>query len=122
MLSWGGVERRGGLVSTPPIEERVVHTEPPQRAALAKWIRRLAVPIILGWLGLIVVLNVSVPQLEEVGKLRAVSMSPKEAPSVIAMMRSGKVFQESDSDSSAMIVLEATSPPSATTRTTSTTR
>ncbi|MEZ0360161.1 RND family transporter [Mycobacterium sp. SA01] len=93
-----------------PIEERVVHTEPPQRAALAKWIRRLAVPIILGWLGLIVVLNVSVPQLEEVGKLRAVSMSPKEAPSVIAMMRSGKVFEESDSDSSAMIVLEGDQP------------
>ncbi len=93
-----------------PIEERVVHDEPPQRAALAKWIRRLAVPIILGWLGLIVVLNVSVPQLEEVGKLRAVSMSPKEAPSVIAMMRSGKVFEESDSDSSAMIVLEGDQP------------
>ncbi|MCV7346287.1 RND family transporter [Mycolicibacterium rhodesiae] len=93
-----------------PIEERVLHDEPPQRAALAKWIRRLAVPIILGWLGLIVVLNVSVPQLEEVGKLRAVSMSPKEAPSVIAMMRSGKVFEESDSDSSAMIVLEGDQP------------
>lgn len=95
-------------MSAPPTEERVVHAEPPQRAALAKWIRRLAVPIILVWVGLIVVLNMSVPQLEEVGKMRAVSMSPKDAPSVIAMMRSGQVFEESDSDSSAMIVLEAT--------------
>ncbi len=93
-----------------PTEERVVHAEPPQRAALAKWIRRLAVPIILVWVGLIVVLNMSVPQLEEVGKMRAVSMSPKDAPSVIAMMRSGQVFEESDSDSSAMIVLEGDQP------------
>jgi RND superfamily putative drug exporter len=93
-----------------PTEERVVYAEPPQRAALAKWIRRLAVPIILVWVGLIVVLNMSVPQLEEVGKMRAVSMSPKEAPSVIAMMRSGQVFEESDSDSSAMIVLEGDQP------------
>ena len=37
-------------------------------------------------------------------------MSPKEAPSVIAMMRVGKVFQEFDSDSSAMIVLEGDQP------------
>ncbi|MBB3751075.1 RND superfamily putative drug exporter [Mycolicibacterium sp. BK634] len=96
-------------MSTPTVE-REVTTEPPQRAALAKWIRRLAVPIILAWIGLIIVLNVVVPQLEEVGKLRAVSMSPKDAPSVIAMMRSGKVFEESDSDSSAMIVLEGDKP------------
>ncbi|GAY17112.1 RND family transporter [Mycobacterium sp. shizuoka-1] len=96
-------------MSTPTVE-RVVPAEQPHRPALAKWIRRLAVPIILGWVALIVVLNVSVPQLEEVGKLRAVSMSPKEAPSVIAMMRSGQVFEESDSDSSAMIVLEGDEP------------
>ncbi|WP_445165873.1 MMPL/RND family transporter [Mycolicibacterium sp. Dal123E01] len=93
-----------------PTQERVIPAEQPQRAALAKWIRRLAVPIILAWVGLIVLLNVSVPQLEDVGKLRAVSMSPKEAPSVIAMMRSGKVFEESDSDSSAMIVIEGDKP------------
>ncbi len=96
-------------MSTPTVE-RVVPAEQPHRPGLARWIRRLAVPIILGWVGLIVVLNVSVPQLEEVGKLRAVSMSPKEAPSVIAMMRSGQVFEESDSDSSAMIVLEGDQP------------
>jgi RND superfamily putative drug exporter len=70
----------------------------------------LAVPVILGWIALIVVLNMAVPQLEDVGKMRAVSMSPKDAPSVMAMMRSGKVFEESDSDSSAMIVLEGDNP------------
>jgi RND superfamily putative drug exporter len=53
---------------------------------------------------------VTVPQLEVVGQMQAVSMSPKEAPSEIAMMRVGKVFKEFDSDSSAMIVLEGDQP------------
>jgi RND superfamily putative drug exporter len=70
----------------------------------------LAVPIILGWIALIALLNLTVPQLEVVGEMRSVSMSPKEAPSVAAMMRIGKVFQEFDSDSSAMIVLEGDKP------------
>ncbi|MDT7764825.1 MAG: putative drug exporter of the superfamily [Mycobacterium sp.] len=77
---------------------------------MARWIRRLAVPIIVGWIGLIAVLNVTVPQLDVVGQMRAVSMSPKEAPSVAAMMRVGKDFKEFDSDSSAMIVLEGDQP------------
>src|SRR4051794_14341169 len=58
----------------------------------------------------IAVLTVTVPQLEVVGQMRSVSMSPKEAPSVAAMMRVGKVFEEFDSDSSAMIVLEGGRP------------
>ena len=70
----------------------------------------MAIPIIVGWIALIAVLNVTVPQLEVVGEMRSVSMSPKDAPSVIAMMRVGKVFEEFDSDSSAMIVLEGDQP------------
>jgi RND superfamily putative drug exporter len=70
----------------------------------------LSVPIIVGWIALIAVLNFTVPQLEVVGEMQAVSMSPKDAPSVAAMMRVGKVFQEFDSDSSAMIVLEGQAP------------
>ena len=62
------------------------------------------------WIGVIAVLNVVVPQLEEVGQMRAVSMSPDDAPSMIAMKRVGKVFEEFDSDSSAMIVLEGEQP------------
>ncbi|HET7742412.1 MAG TPA: MMPL family transporter, partial [Mycobacterium sp.] len=50
--------------------------------------------------------NATVPQLEVVGQMRSVSMSPAEAPSVIAMKRVGTVFEEFKSDSSAMIVLE----------------
>ncbi|MCC9187194.1 hypothetical protein, partial [Mycolicibacterium mageritense] len=58
-------------------------------SGLAKWIRRLALPIIIGWIAIIAVLNVIVPQLEEVGKMRSVSMSPDDAPSMIAMKRVG---------------------------------
>ncbi len=93
------------LVSAPTIDP-VIRAEQPRRIAVARWIRRLAVPIIVGWVALIAVLNVTVPQLDVVGQMRAVSMSPKEAPSVAAMMRVGKDFKEFDSDSSAMIVLE----------------
>jgi RND superfamily putative drug exporter len=89
-----------------PTTEPLAQTEPVRRDFLAKWIRRLALPIIIGWILLIAVLNTSVPQLEVVGQMRAVSMSPKEAPSVIAMQRVGAVFEEFSSDSSAMIVLE----------------
>ena len=88
----------------------VIAAEQPRRTGLARWIRRLAVPIIVGWVALIAVLNVTVPQLEVVGQMRAVSMSPKQAPAVIAMMRAGKDFKEFDSDSSAMIVLEGDQP------------
>jgi RND superfamily putative drug exporter len=96
-------------VSAPTIDP-VIPAEQPRRIGVARWIRRLAVPIVVGWIALIAVLNVTVPQLDVVGQMRAVSMSPKEAPSVAAMMRVGKDFKEFDSDSSAMIVLEGDQP------------
>ncbi|GAT12936.1 MMPL family transporter [Mycolicibacterium novocastrense] len=85
---------------------------PPQdaRGRLAVWIRRLSVPIILGWLAIIAILNITVPQLEVVGQQQSVSMSSEDAPSMIAMKRIGKVFEEFNSDSSAMIVLEGEQP------------
>ena len=52
---------------------------------IPRWIRHLALPIILGWIALTVVLNVTIPQLEVVGQQRTVSQSPQDAPSVIAM-------------------------------------
>ena len=56
----------------------------------------MAVPIIIGWVVLIGVLNSTVPQLEVVGQMRSVSMSPTDAPSYIATKRVGKVFEEYD--------------------------
>lgn len=80
------------------------------RSRLARWVRRLAIPLILGWLAITVVLNVVVPQLDVVGQMRTVSMSPHDAPSMIAMKRVGQVFHEFKSDSSAMVVLEGDQP------------
>ncbi len=91
-----------------PVGEPVA--KPAPHTMIPRWIRRLAVPIILAWVAVTVLLNVIVPQLDEVGRLRAVSMSPKDAPSMIAMMRIGKVFDEFKSDSSAMAVLEGDHP------------
>ncbi|MGB6149891.1 RND family transporter [Mycolicibacter algericus] len=79
----------------------------PERTFIARTIRRLSVPIILGWLALIVLLGATVPSLEQIGKENAVSASPTTAPAMQAMTEMGRVFQESDSDSTAMIVLEA---------------
>ncbi|MGE2737641.1 RND family transporter [Mycolicibacterium vaccae] len=73
---------------------------------IARVFRKLAIPIILAWIAIAAFLNISVPQLEAVGEMRSVSMSPKEAPAVIATERMGEVFEEYESNSSVMIVLE----------------
>jgi len=62
--------------------------------------------IILAWAALTLVVTFAVPSLEQVGREQSVPMSPKDAPSVQGMSRMGEVFGESDSDSTAMIVLE----------------
>ncbi|TXH17855.1 MAG: MMPL family transporter [Mycobacterium sp.] len=77
---------------------------------IPRFLRRFAVLIILAWIGVIAALNTVVPQLEEVGKLRAVSMSPNDAPSMIATKSVGKVFDEYSTSSSVMIVLEGENP------------
>src|SRR6201993_150036 len=85
------------------------HTMPSdtqRRPFIARTIRVLSVPIILGWLALTVVVNVIAPQLEEVGAEHSVPMTAKDAPSTIAMMRIGKDFQQFDSDTTAMVLLE----------------
>lgn len=73
-------------------------------------LRWWSVPIVLAWLLIAVFTNVFVPQLEEVGESHNVGMSSPDAPSLQAMERIGAVFDEFDSDSSAMIVLESDQP------------
>ena len=80
------------------------------RPRIPRFIRAFAIPIILGWIVIIGLLNTVVPQLEAVGKLRSVSMSPNDAPSMIATKRVGAVFQEYNTSSSVMIVLEGDQP------------
>jgi len=97
-----------------PVGEAPADGLPPapeqSRPFVPRMIRTFAVPIILGWIALVVVLNLVVPQLETVGQLRAVSMSPDAAPAMISMKKVGELFEEGDSDSSAMIVLEGQEP------------
>jgi RND superfamily putative drug exporter len=80
------------------------------RRSVPDMIRRFSVLIALFWLALAVITNVFVPQLEKVAESHNVSLSPQDAPSLQASKRIGKVFQEFDSDSAAMIVLEGDQP------------
>jgi RND superfamily putative drug exporter len=77
---------------------------------IPRFIRLFSVPILLGWIALTVFVNVASPQLEKVGEAHAVSLAPTDAPSMLAMQRVGHDFQEFDSNSSAMIVLEGDQP------------
>ena len=73
---------------------------------VAQTIRRLSVPVILAWLAITVMISVAVPSLEQVERERSVSLSPSEAPSFEAADHMVKDFQEANSDTSVMIVLE----------------
>ena len=85
-------------------------TRHPQPPFIARTIRRFSLFIILAWVALILIVTLAVPSLEQVGQEHSVSLSPPDAPSVQAMIRMGKDFKESDSDSFAMIVLEGQQP------------
>lgn len=90
--------------------DATTRTGQPARPSLPRAIRRFAVPITLAWIIVIATLNTVVPQLDAVGKMRAVSMSPNDAPSMIATKHVGKVFHEFDTSSSVMLVLEGDKP------------
>lgn len=77
------------------------------RPRFMRMVRAFAIPIILIWLLLTIAVNVFVPQIEFVARDNAVTMSPQDAPAMIAAKRIGKTFHESDSDSIVMIVLES---------------
>ncbi|WP_197283650.1 MMPL/RND family transporter [Mycobacterium sp. Marseille-P9652] len=77
------------------------------RPAFMRFVHRFAWPIIIAWLLLTVALNVLVPPIESVARSHAVTMSPQDAPAMIAAKRIGAKYHESDSDSIAMIVLES---------------
>jgi putative drug exporter of the RND superfamily len=85
------------------------HVKDP-RPIIPRFIHMFAVPVLLGWVALAVLLNVAMPSLEKVGEKQSVSLSPADAPSMQAMKHIGWVFKESDSDSSAMIVFEGDQP------------
>ena len=84
-----------------------MNTDNDARPGFMRFVRRFAVPILVAWLLVTVALNVLVPPIESVARNHAVTMSPQDAPAMIAAKRIGEKFHESDSDSIAMIVLES---------------
>lgn len=80
------------------------------KPAIPHTIRLFAVPIILAWVFLTVVVNVIVPRLETVSEQHSAPMTPLDAPSMKAMMRLGHNFKEFSSNSTVMIVLEGQQP------------
>ncbi|WP_046301526.1 RND family transporter [Mycobacterium sp. UM_Kg27] len=80
------------------------------RSFLARMVRVFSLPIILFWVLLVIVLGAVIPSLGEVAATRSVPISPTGAPSYAAMLNIGKVFQQYDSDSTAMVVLESDEP------------
>ncbi|MGB9223936.1 RND family transporter, partial [Mycobacterium sp.] len=93
-----------------------IATEKPRRADRGHrpftphMIRWFAVPIILAWVFVTVLVNVIVPTLEKVSEEHSAPMAPLDAPSMKAMMRLGHNFHEFDSNSTVMIVLEGQHP------------
>ncbi|MBX9638474.1 MAG: MMPL family transporter [Mycobacteriaceae bacterium] len=82
-------------------------TDTDSRPRFMRFVRSFAIPIILGWLLLTLALNLLVPPIESVARTHAVTMSPQDAPAMIAAKRIGATFHESDSDSMVMVVLES---------------
>jgi putative drug exporter of the RND superfamily len=85
-------------------QDSAAHSRP------ARVIRVLALPILLIWIVIAVLTNALSPQLEVVGAERSVAMNASDSPSIMAMRHIGQKFEEFDSDSAAMIVLEGDNP------------
>jgi putative drug exporter of the RND superfamily len=88
-------------------ETSTVHAK---RPFLPHAIRVLAVPIILLWILITVVVSTIAPTLEEVGEAHAAPMTPEDAASMKAMMLMGHNFKEFNSNSTVMIVVEGQQP------------
>lgn len=80
--------------------------DPGARSRVARLLRVLAVPIILFWLLVAVGTTLFTPSLGDVAGKHSVPMTPRDAAAFKDMMNIGHKFQEFDTDSSAMVVIE----------------
>ncbi|HXO50744.1 MAG TPA: MMPL family transporter, partial [Mycobacterium sp.] len=78
----------------------------PRRPLIARLIRVLSIPIILFWVLLAVALGMLTPSLDAVADKHSVSLAPQNSPGFQSMMNIGAVFNQFDSDSTAMVMLE----------------
>lgn len=77
-----------------------------QKPRFARMIRKYSILVVLAWVAFTVVINVMVPQLEPVTDANQGPLVPLDAPSSKALIHIGESFQESDSNSLAMVILE----------------
>ncbi|WP_078288110.1 MMPL family transporter [Mycobacterium sp. D16R24] len=77
-----------------------------QKPWFARTIRRFSILVVLAWAAFTVVINTVVPQLEPVTDANQGPLVPLDAPSSKALIHIGESFQESDSNSLAMVILE----------------
>lgn len=80
------------------------------RPFFPRMVRLLAIPIIIFWALLAVATNTFVPKVEDVATELAGPEIPTYAPSQLALLHIGEKFQESNSTSLTMVVLEADHP------------
>jgi RND superfamily putative drug exporter len=85
-------------------------TSTPKRPVVPHLIRILALPIVLFWIAMAVLVNVVAPQLEVVGEMHSAPMAPEDAPSMQAMKLMGANFKEFNSNSTIMVVIEGQKP------------
>ncbi|WP_046300813.1 MMPL family transporter [Mycobacterium sp. UM_Kg27] len=76
-----------------------------KRPFFAHMLRIFAVPIIIIWIVLTVLVNVLVPQLEVISEEHSAPLAPVDAPSMIASKLVGENFQEYKSNSTVMMVV-----------------
>ncbi|WP_078326981.1 MMPL/RND family transporter [Mycobacteroides salmoniphilum] len=81
-------------------------THSTQKPFFAKIIRKFSILVVLAWAAFTVVINTVVPQLEPVTDANQGPLVPLDAPSSRALIHIGESFQESDSNSLAMVILE----------------
>ncbi|QCH24089.1 RND family transporter [Mycobacteroides salmoniphilum] len=77
-----------------------------QKPFFARIIRKFSILVVLAWAAFTVLINTVVPQLEPVTDANQGPLVPLDAPSSRALIHIGESFQESDSNSLAMVILE----------------
>ncbi|NDJ91566.1 MMPL/RND family transporter [Mycolicibacter kumamotonensis] len=78
---------------------------PVKRPFFAHMLRIFAVPVIIAWIVLTVVVNIFVPQLEVISEEHSAPLAPVDAPSMIASQLVGENFEEYESNSTVMMVV-----------------
>ncbi|WP_182378151.1 MMPL family transporter [Nocardioides sp. WS12] len=84
-------------------------TEHDRAAGYARFVVRRAGWVVLAWLAITVVMNVAVPQLEEIAGRDSSPMVPHDAPSIRAITSMNSAFSSGDAQSFIVVAMERTS-------------